>query len=74
MMNKFQFNLKNFLTAVAGDSVIYRETIGSIPDDGFVDYVYFSNNATYSTSDEIAGDIIGYKKVEKVGQVAWRRL
>ena len=60
---------KEFMAAVAGNSVIYRETIGSYRMMVCGLSLLLNNYLFYT--DEIAGDIIGCKKVEKL--VKWRR-
>ena len=66
--NPTQF--KDLLNNLADEADVYMETEGDLADvDGSRTQTFYSRNDEYSTDDEIAGDILGYKLSVKTGEI-----
>ena len=66
--NPAQF--KDFLNNLAGEAEVYMGEEGGLDDVGDSRaQTFYSRNDLYSTDDEIAGDILGYKLSVKTGEI-----
>ena len=66
--NPTQF--KDLLNNLADEADVYMETEGALADVGDSrTQTFYSRNDEYSSDDEIAGDILGYKLSVKTGEI-----